>query len=315
MALCPMTRTFLHELAASDHPPLFTLTPEGARKTLTAMQGFPMTLPPAAVEDHAWPIGPTGITRVRILRPADCSGPLPVVLYFHGTGWVLGDPGTHDRLVREIAGGAEAAVVFVDYDRAPESRYPVAIEQCYAAVLHVTRNADSLDLDAHRIAVMGDGAGGNLVTAIALMAKERGGPPLRCQVLLYPVTDANFETQSYKAYADGHWLTKSMMKWFWNAYLPTESRRRDRLAAPLHATLDQLAGLPAALIVTAENDVVRDEGEAYAARLAQAGVSVSAVRVLGTIHDFAMLNALAESAGARTAIALTTTTLRRALAP
>ena len=314
MAMCPTTQTFLDQLAAGACPPLYALTPDGARKTLTAMQAVPTALAPAVIEDHTLPIGPTGTTRVRIVRPEGCTGPLPVVLYFHGVGWMLGDVGTHDRLVREIADGTGAAVVFIDYDRTPESRYPVAIEQCYATLLHVTEHADALGLDASRIAIAGDGAGGNLVAAVALLAKERNGPPLRCQVLMYPVTDANFETRSYNEYADGYWLTKSTMKWFWNAYLPAESRRKDRLAAPLQATLDQLADLPPALIVTAENDVVRDEGEAYAARLVQAGVAVSAVRVLGTIHDFAMLNALAESPGARSTIALTTATLRRALA-
>lgn len=314
MAMCPTTQTFLDELAAGANPPLYALTPDGARKTLTAMQAVPTALPPVAIEDHTLPIGPTSTTRVRIVRPEGCRGALPVVLYCHGVGWMLGDAGTHDRLVREIADGTGAAVVFIDYDRTPESRYPVAIEQCYAALLHVTEHAEALGLDANRIAIAGDGAGGNLVAAVALLAKERNGPALRCQVLMYPVTDANFETRSYNEYADGYWLTKSTMKWFWNAYLPAESRRKDRLAAPLQATLDQLADLPPALIVTAENDVVRDEGEAYAARLVQAGVSVSAVRVLGTIHDFAMLNALADAPGTRSAIALTTATLRRALA-
>jgi acetyl esterase len=314
MAMCPMTQTFLDELAAGNLPPLYALTPDGARKTLVALQSKPVTVPDAAIEDRTLPIGPTGATRVRIVRPAGVAGRLPAVLYFHGAGWVTGDAATHDRLVREIAAGVEAAVVFVDYDRAPESRHPIAIEQCYAAVQYVAQHADALDVDAQRLAIAGDGSGGNLVAVVALLAKERVGPSILCQVLLYPVTDANFETQSYNAYADGYWLTKTTMKWFWNAYLPTEARRRDRFVAPLQATLDQLADLPPALIVTAEKDVVRDEGEAYAERLTQAGVDVSAIRVLGTIHDFAMLNALAESPGARTAITLITATLRRALA-
>lgn len=314
MAMCPMTQTFLDELAAGDHPPLYTLTPDGARRALTAMQATkPVVAPSVVFEDRTLPIGPTGSTRVRIVRPEGVEALLPVILYFHGAGWMIGDATTHDRLVREIAAGTEATVIFVDYDRAPESRHPIAIEQCYATTLYVAQHADAFNVDARRLAIAGDGAGGNLVAVVALLAKERQGPPMRCQVLLYPVTDANFETRSYDAYADGYWLTRTTMKWFWNAYLPAESRRKDRFVAPLQATLDQLADLPPALIVTAENDVVRDEGEAYAARLTQAGVDVSAIRVLGTIHDFAMLNALAESPGARSAIALTTATLRRAL--
>lgn len=313
MAMCPMTQNFLDELAAGNHPPLYTLTPDGARRTLAAMQAKPVAAPPVVFEDRTLPIGPTGTTRVRIVRPEGTQGRLPVILYFHGAGWMAGDASTHDRLVREIATGTEAAVILVDYDRAPESRHPIAIEQCYAAALHVAQHADAFNVDARRLAIAGDGAGGNLVAVVALLAKERQGPPMRCQVLLYPVTDANFETRSYNDYAVGYWLTKTTMKWFWNAYLPEELRRKDRFVAPLQATLDQLADLPPALIVTAENDVVRDEGEAYAARLTQAGVDVSAIRVLGTIHDFAMLNALAESPGARSAIALITATLRRAL--
>jgi acetyl esterase len=237
---------------------------------------------------------------------------LPVVMFFHGGGWMLGGVGTHDRLVRELSGGARATVVFVDYELAPGARYPIANEQAYAATRYVAEHADELGVDAGRLAVLGDSAGGNMATVMALMAKERGGPAITAQVLFYPVTAADFDNASYRQYAEGPWLTRTAMKWFWDAYLPDVAARRQPTASPLEASLGQLSGLPPALIITDENDVLRDEGEAYAHKLAQAGVSVSAVRYLGTMHDFVMLNAITDAPAPRSAIALAIDTLRRA---
>jgi acetyl esterase len=235
-------------------------------------------------------------------------------MFFHGGGWILGGVDTHDRLIHEIAEGTQAAVVFVDYDRSPESQYPVAVEEAYAATQYVAEHGPELGVDAHRLAIAGDSVGGNMVAVVSLLAKERKGPAIRFQVLFYPVTDANFDTASYNEFADGPWLTREAMKWFWNAYQPDEAKRKDPHVSPLQASVDQLKGLPPALIIMDENDVLRDEGEAYAHKLAQAGVPVTAVRQLGTIHDFVMLNGLSDTPPTRGAIAMANIMLRQALA-
>jgi acetyl esterase/lipase len=234
-------------------------------------------------------------------------------MYFHGGGWILGDRDTHDRLVREIAVGAQAAVVFVDYSRAPEARYPVAIEQAYAATRYVADNAADLLIDPLRLAVAGDSVGGNMAAAVTLMARQRRDPKIAFQVLFYPVTGSGFDTHSYNQFADGPWLTKRAMEWFWDAYLPDPAARKQPTATPLNASPDQLVGLPEALVIVDENDVLRDEGEAYACKLSNAGVRVTSVRYNGTIHDFVMLNALADTPATRGAIAQAVGALRGAL--
>ena len=234
-------------------------------------------------------------------------------MYFHGGGWILGDADTHDRLTREIANGVRAAVVFVDYDRSPEAQYPVAIEQDYAATAYVAAHPDEFNIDASRLAIAGDSVGGNMVAVVSLLAKERNGPKIAFQVMLYPVTDANLEDASYNQFADGPWLTKAAMKWFWDAYLPDESKRKDPHVSPLQASLEQLRGLPPALLITDENDVLRDEGEAYARKLTDAGEPVVSTRYNGLIDDFAMLNALAEAPPVRAAIRQASDALREAL--
>jgi acetyl esterase len=239
---------------------------------------------------------------------------LPVVLYIHGAGWVFGDAHTHDRLVRELAVGVGAAVVFPEYDRSPEARYPVAIEQSYAVAQWIVEEGASQGLDAARFAVAGDSVGGNMSAALTLMAKERGGPTLAAQVLFYPVTDASFDTDSYHQFAEGYFLRRDGMQWFWDQYTTDEAQRNEITASPLRATLEQLAGLPPALVITGEADVLRDEGEAYANKLREAGVAVTAVRYQGIIHDFVMLNALRETRAADAAIRQAITFLREALA-
>ena len=299
-ALEPVTQQFVDSLAGA--PPIYTLSPADARSVLERAQSAPIGKPSAQIEDITFPVGPTGSVPVRIVRPTGTAQVLPVVLYFHGGGWILGDRDTHDRLVREIAVGVAAAVVFVDYARAPEARYPVAIEQAYAATRYVVDQSASLRIDPLRLAVAGDSVGGNMAAAVTLMARQRRGPKIAFQVLFYPVTDAGFDTSSYTRFADGPWLTKRAMQWFWDAYLPDPVARKQPTATPLNASLDQLAGLPEALVVVAENDVLRDEGEAYARMLSNAGVRVTSTRYHGTIHDFVMLNALADTPAARGAI-------------
>jgi acetyl esterase len=308
----PTTQAFIDSLAGS--PPIYTHTPAAARDVLLGAQSGPIAKPAVQTEDRVLPIGPTGKTRVRVLRPKGVTGVLPVIVYFHGGGWVLGDPTTHDRLVRELAVGANAVVVFVDYDRSPEARYPIAIEQDYAVTQYVAAHAGELGVDAARLAIAGDSVGGNMAAVVSLMAKERHGPAISAQVLFYPVTDASLSQHSYREFADGPWLTTKAMTWFWDAYLPDPAAREDRHVSPLNATLDQLKGLPPALVITDENDVLRDEGEAYAHRLAQAGVPVTATRYGKTIHDFVMLNALAETPAAKGAVSQAVTFLRGALA-
>jgi acetyl esterase len=313
MSIEPGTQAFLDQLAAAHAPPIYALTPEGARKLLRSAQAVPVPAPAVDIEDRTLSIGPTGQVRVRIIRPQGAEERLPVVVYFHGAGWVMGGVDTHDRLVREIAHGAQVAVVFVDYDRAPESRYPIAIEQDYAVTQYVADHPGEFNVDAARLAVAGDSVGGNMTAVVSLLAKERKGAPIAFQLLFYPVTDANCQSDSYRQFSNGPWLTREAMKWFWNAYLPDQSKRNDWTISPLHATAAQLKDLPPALVITAENDVLRDEGEAYAAKLAQSGVKTTSVRYQGTIHDFVMLNALYATPAARSAVALATAALRGAL--
>jgi acetyl esterase len=309
--LDPTVAAFVKGLEASGGPPLYTLSPTEARAVLTGIQSsVKVAKQPADIEDCAISGGPTGKVDLRIVRPRGVAGPLPIVMYTHGGGWILGDKETHDRLVREIATGAQAAVVFVDYTRSPEAHYPVAIEQAYAATSWAAQHGADAGLDASRLVVAGDSVGGNMATAVALLAKQRGGPKIGAQLLFYPVTDANFDTPSYQQFANGPWLTREGMKWFWDAYAPDIAARAEPTASPLRASLEQLAGLPPALIMTDENDVLRDEGEAYAHRLMQAGVPVMATRYLGTIHDFMMLNPIAESCPTRGAVAQAVETMR-----
>jgi acetyl esterase len=312
MTLEPQTQSFLDALAAQGAPPLYTLPIDQGRAAVTAAQAGAVAKPPADVEDRTVPT-PHGEVLLKIVRPKGSGGTLPVVMFFHGAGWVFGDWNSHVRLALEIATGAGAAVVFVEYTRSPEARYPVAIEQLYAATKWVVENASSLNLNASRLAVAGDSVGGNMAAAVTLLAKERGGPPIALQVLFYPVTDANFDTPSYHRFATGYWLTRPAMQWFWDQYLPDPVARSHPTVAPLRAPDDQLRGLPPALVITAENDVLRDEGEAYARKLTTAGVRVTATRYLGTIHDFVLLNAIAETPATRGAIAQACGALRQAL--
>ena len=298
---------------ATARPPfLYELTPAEARAVLDDVQAAPIEK--LRVEER-WITVPAevGDVRVRIVRPPDASGTLPVVLYMHGGGWVLGDAGTHDRLVRELAVGTGAAVVFVEYDRSPEARYPVAIEQGYAVAQHIVREGAAHGLDPDRMAVAGDSVGGCMTAALTLMARDRGDVHFVHQSMYYPVTDAGMDTGSYEQFAEGYYLTAKAMAWFWDAYAPDLERRSEPYASPLRASDEQLAELPPAFVIVDEADVLRDEGEAYAARLRAAGVAVTTVRYDGTTHDFMMLNPLSSSQATRAAVAQSIAVLREAL--
>jgi acetyl esterase len=296
--------------AAAGSPSLFTLGPEQGRLALDQVQSGQVRKPAVDVEDLTITDRPSGQVALRILRPQHAQAPLPVIVYIHGAGWVFGSPQTHDRLVRELTVGDGAAVVFPVYRLCPEVRYPTALEECYMVARWVGRCGQDHGLDAGRLAVAGDCVGGNMATVITLLSRERGEPDILRQVLFYPVTDAAFDTASYHQFAEGYHLRRDTMMWCWDQYTRHPGERSEITASPLRASLQQLSGLPPALIITAEADVLRDEGEAYANKLRQAGVRVTAVRFQGTIHDFVALNALAHTASARGAIALATAWLR-----
>lgn len=298
--------------ATSQPPFIYELTPDRARKVLDDVQAAPIDKLP--VEDR-WITVPAevGDVRVRIVRPPGVSGTLPAILYMHGGGWVLGNAQTHDRLVRELAVGVGAAVVFVEYDRSPEAHYPVAIEQGYATARWIMREGAANGLDSDRLAVAGDSVGGGMTAALALMASERGDVRFVQQSMYYPVTDAGMDTDSYEQFAEGYFLAAKGMAWFWDAYLPDVERRSEPYASPLRASEEQLASLPPAFLIVDEADVLRDEGEAYAARLRAAGVEVTTVRYDGITHDFMMLNPLSDTRATRAAVAQAISILREAL--
>ncbi|GAA1662007.1 alpha/beta hydrolase [Kribbella alba] len=295
--------------ATAVPPFLFQLPPAEGRKAVDEVQ---TTDYPKPAVDEEWITAADG-TKARIVRPAGSTGALPVVLYIHGAGWVFGNAHTHDRLVRELSVGAGAAVVFPEYDLSPEARYPHALEQNYAVAQWIVASGKDNGLDAGRLAIAGDSVGGNMAAAVTLLAKERGDVTFRQQVLFYPVTDASFDTASYHEFATGYFLQREGMKWFWDQYTADEGERNQITASPLRASLDQLSGLPTALVITGEADVLRDEGEAYAAKLREAGVAVTAVRFGGIVHDFVMLDALRDTHAAEAAISLAVSTLRTAL--
>ena len=301
--------------ATADPPYLFDLGPEKGRETVDEVQSGEIARPDVDITDITVPGGPSGAVSVRILRPRGATGPLPVIVYLHGAGWVFGNAHTHDRLIRELADGANAAVVFPNYSLSPEAKYPTAIEESYATVTWIAKHGAEQNLDPTRIAIAGDSVGGNMSAALTLLAKQRGDVSFVQQVLFYPVTDANFDTDSYHQFAEGYFLRRDAMEWFWDQYTTDPAQRAEITASPLRASLDELAGLPPALVITGEADVLRDEGEAYASKLRAAGVPVDAVRYQGIIHDFVMLNALRDTHAANAAIALAIATLRAALHP
>ncbi|MFF2083990.1 alpha/beta hydrolase [Nocardia sp. NPDC058176] len=300
--------------ATDPHPRIYEVPPEQGRQILVDLQSGEGV--PRPEVDEEWvdvDAGEWGTVRTRIIRPKGVSGPLPVVFYIHGAGWVLGDDKTHDRLFRELAVGAGAAGVFPVYDRAPEHHYPTQVEQNYAVGQWVLEHGAEHGLDTSRIAVTGESVGGCMSAVFALMNKDRGGIDLKAQVLLYPVTNADFDTPSYLQFAEGYYLTRDAMKWFWDAYTTDLDQRTEKYASPLQASLEDLKGLPTTLVITDEADVLRDEGEQYANKLREAGVDVTSVRVAGMVHDFLLLDSLRDTRAANVARTLAIDALRTAL--
>ncbi|WP_246009385.1 alpha/beta hydrolase [Brevibacillus fluminis] len=297
--------------ATANPPFVYDLGPEKARENLDKLQSGPVRKLPVDEKDLTIKGGPTGEVSLKIVRPKNVRGNLPVILYIHGGGWVLGNAHTHDRLIRDLAVGSQSVVVFPNYSLSPEAKYPVAIEQVYTALKWIADNGKKYGMNPDKLTVAGDSVGGNMTAAVTLMDKDRGGPPIHKQLLFYPVTNASFDTESYKQFATGYYLRRDVMQWFWDQYTTDPKQRAEIYASPLRATTEQLRGLPPALVITDEADVLRDEGEAYAAKLRQAGVPVTAVRVLGTIHDFMMLNDLANTQAVRGATMLANEWLRK----
>jgi len=307
-------KAFLTVLNSGDGKPLEQLSPAAARAVLTgAQESVKFDYADITVTEKTINADGQSI-RIHIVKPAHTNGILPVFMFFHGGGWVLGDFPTHQRIVRDIVTGSGAAAVFVNYTPSPEAQYPVAINEAYAATKWVAGHGEEIGVDGKRLAVAGNSVGGNMAAVVALMAKDKKGPEIKLQVLLWPVTDASFETESYNKFATGRFLTKNMMKWFWDNYTTDPNERKEIYASPLQATTEQLKGLPAAFVEVAENDVLRDEGEAYARKLDEAGVNVTAVRFNGMIHDWGLLNPLVKVPGTQAALLQAAAEIKKALA-
>jgi acetyl esterase len=306
-------RQFLEALNSSGAKPIEQLSPQDARQVLTDAQNS-VHVDLSGIETSEKVIDVEGRElKLYIVKPAGAATKLPVFMFFHGGGWVLGDYPTHERLVRDLVVESGAMAVFPEYTRSPEAQYPTAIHQAYAATQWVSEHGGDIGADGRKLAVVGNSVGGNMAAVVSLMAKDKGGPRITFQALLWPVTDANFDTASYRDLSEGYFLTRNMMIWFWDNYTQDTAQRRETYASPLQAPTDSLQGLPPALVQTAHSDVLRDEGEAYARKLNQAGVDVIAVRYNGLIHDWGLLNPIATVPEVRTAITQVATELKKRL--
>ena len=306
-------RDFLKVLNSGNGKPIEQLSPQDARAVLSGAQSsVPVNYD--GIDESDKTITVDGQTvKIHIVKPTDAKTNSPCFIYIHGGGWVLGDYPTHRRIVRDLVVESGAVAIFPDYTPSPEAKYPMAINQIYVSAKWVSENGKEVGVDGKNMAIVGNSVGGNMVAAVTLMAKERKGPVFKLQVLLWPVTDANFETSSYKELAEGRFLSRNMMIWFWDNYLPDVKKRKEIFASPLQASVEQLKNLPPALIQTAENDVLRDEGEAYGRKLDEAGVRVTLVRYDGLSHDYGLLNAIAEVPAVQMALSQVATSIKRAL--
>jgi acetyl esterase/lipase len=306
------TKDFLKALNSGDGTPMELMTAADARKVLEGAQSS-VDVDVSGIEVTEKTIDHDGFTvKLFVVRPASSEGLLPAFMFFHGGGWVLGDFPTHKRFVRDLVIYSGTVCVFVEYSRSPEAKYPLAINEAYAATKWVAQNGNGIGVDGTRLAVVGNSAGGNIAASVALMAKHKHGPSLRFQLLFWPVTNSDFETESYNKYATARFLTKNMMMWFWDYYI-SAAQRKEVYASPLKAELEQLKGLPPTLVQTAENDVLRDEGESYARKMDEAGVDVTLVRIQGMIHDYGLLNPLAQLPAVQSALRAASTELKHAL--
>ena len=306
-------RDFLKALNSGGGKPMETMTPAEARKVLVdAQASVRLELPPCDIE--AKTITHDGLkVSLTIVRPAGSKAILPAFIFVHGGGWVLGDFPTHERFVRDLVADSGFTAVFVNYTPSPEAHYPMAIDEIHAATKWVAAHGEEIQVHGSRLAIVGNSVGGNMTAAVALMAKDKGGPELKCQIMLWPVTDANFETESYQEYADGYFLSRAMMMWFWDAYAPDRAKRREIYASPLQATVEQLKRLPPTLIQVAGNDVLREEGVAYARKLDLASVDVTVARYENLIHDYGLLNAISQVPAVRDALHQTAEMLKKHL--
>ena len=306
-------RTFLKALNSGDGKPIEQLSPTAARQVLTDAQNS-VTVDYSGIEESEKTITQDGEkVKIHIVKPIGIGQDAPVFIFIHGGGWVLGDYPTHRRLVRDLVVESGAVAVFPDYTPSPEAHYPTAINQIYATTKWVSENGNEIGVNGKNLAVVGNSVGGNMTAAVVLMAKAKNGPAIKLQVMLWPVTDANFETGSYKELGEGRFLTRNMMIWFWDNYLPDKNARKEIYASPLQATMEELKGLPPTLIQVAENDVLRDEGEAYARKLNEAGVRVTLTRYGGLIHDYGLLNPIAEVPAVKTALFQAAATIKKLL--
>ena len=307
------TRGFLKVLNSGTGKPLEQMAPKDARAILVGAQSS-VKVDLSGVTFTEKTITQDGQSiKLNIVRPANAKGILPVFMFFHGGGWVLGDFPTHQRMVRDLVVESGAVAVFVNYTPSPEAHYPIAINQAYAATKWVAENGKQIGVDGKRLAVTGNSVGGNMAAVVALMAKNKKGPSIKLQVLFWPVTNAYFETESYNLFGKDRFLTKNLMMWMWDNYTTDANQRKEIYASPLQATVEQLRGLPTALIQTAENDILRDEGEAYARKLDEAGVKVTATRFNGMIHDWGLLNVISTIPGTKSAMLQAGAELKKAL--
>jgi acetyl esterase/lipase len=306
-------RAFLKVLNSGDGKPLETLSPKDARLVLVGAQKS-VNFDYSDIEESERTITQDGQTiKIHIVKPKGAKAGLPVFMFFHGGGWVLGDYPTHKRLVRDLVVNSGAVAVFPDYTPSPEARFPVAINQAYAATKWVAQNGKEIGVNASKLAVVGNSVGGNMAAVVALMAKDKNGPKISQQILLWPVTDADFSRESYTKFAQERFLTTPLMKWMWDNYLPDLNERKNKYASPLQASLEELKDLPPALVQVAENDILHDEGVAYGRKLDEAGVPTTVTEYKGFIHDYGMLNPLAHIPAVKESVLDAASTLKRAL--
>lgn len=297
----------------SEPPLIFQLPPSEGRSILNAAQDSPVYKCPAAITTVRVNTGEWGIVNLHKITPENIVGIPNVIFYIHGAGWVFGNLHTHDKLVRELGARTNSVVIFPEYSLSPEARYPTAIEQCYRILCSLPHIAAQMKwcMNFETITVAGDSVGGNMATVMTIMAKYRNGPNIHKQLMYYPVTNACFDTPSYNEFAEGYYLYRAGMEWFWDQYTVSEGKRNQITASPLRASIEQLQGLPDAMILNGEADVLRDEGAAYARKLRKAGVNVTQMRFQAIIHDFVMLNALDQTNACRAAMDASTTWINR----
>lgn len=312
-ALSAETKKFLSALNSAGGPPLETMKPEAARKVLVAAQAS-VKVDYSGIEESEKTIIADGHTiKLNIVRPQGSKGILPAFLYIHGGGWVLGDYPTHKRMVRDLVVLSGVAGVFINYTPSPDAHYPTAVNEIYSATKWVAEHGNEINVDGKRIAVVGNSVGGNMTAVTCLKAKENNGPEIKTQILFWPIVDAHFDHDSYQRYGKDRFLTTSLMKWMYDQYTTNPAEREQIYASPINATIEQLKGLPPALIQVAEADILRDGGEAFGRKLDEAGVVVTTVRYNGTIHDFGLLNGLATTPQTRSLFEHAATQLKKYL--